>query len=88
VALLASALKFFLHPVRAAGERFVIRQLDTDSIVWNAAQVLQHAFIEWRRNKPDWQFTEYQKEGPWRLSFIATRPVFEGIQRANAGVAS
>ena len=31
----------------------------------------QRAFNEWRATMPDWSFTEYQKEGPWRNSFIA-----------------
>jgi O-methyltransferase len=33
----------------------------------------QRAFGEWWESKPEWQFTEYQKEGPWRNSFIASR---------------
>ncbi|MDE3180562.1 MAG: hypothetical protein KGM47_12995 [Acidobacteriota bacterium] len=33
----------------------------------------QRAFNEWARALPDWRFTEYQKEGPWRMSFIANR---------------
>jgi hypothetical protein len=32
----------------------------------------QRAFNEWRATMPDWVFTEYQKEGPWRNSFIAS----------------
>lgn len=31
----------------------------------------QRAFNEWRATMPDWSFTQYQKEGPWRNSFIA-----------------
>jgi O-methyltransferase len=33
----------------------------------------QRAFSEWKLSKPDWVFTEYQKEGAYRISFIATR---------------
>lgn len=33
----------------------------------------QRAFREWAASKPDWTFTEYQKEGPGRNSFIANR---------------
>ena len=35
----------------------------------------QRAFREWAESKTDWQFTQYQKEGPWRNSFIANRLV-------------
>ena len=31
----------------------------------------QRAFREWAESLPDWTFVEYQKEGPWRNSFIA-----------------
>jgi len=31
----------------------------------------QRAFREWSTRLPDWTFVEYQKEGPWRNSFIA-----------------
>jgi hypothetical protein len=33
----------------------------------------QRAFNEWKQSLPDWIFTEYQKEGPCRNSFIASR---------------
>jgi hypothetical protein len=33
----------------------------------------QKAFYEWRETTKDWMFTEYQKEGPWRNSFIVNR---------------
>jgi O-methyltransferase len=33
----------------------------------------QKAFQEWKEVMPEWTFTEYQKEGPWRNSFIASR---------------
>jgi hypothetical protein len=33
----------------------------------------QRAFREWERSLPEWTFNEYQKEGPWRNSFIANR---------------
>lgn len=33
----------------------------------------QRAFNEWTATMPDWSFTEYQKEGPWSNSFIASR---------------
>ncbi len=33
----------------------------------------QRAFLEWAESLPDWTFVEYQKEGPWRNSFIACR---------------
>lgn len=35
----------------------------------------QRAFREWTATLTDWIFTEYQKEGPWRNSFIANRRV-------------
>jgi len=31
----------------------------------------QRAFAEWTETMPEWIFTQYQKEGPWRNSFIA-----------------
>jgi O-methyltransferase len=33
----------------------------------------QRAFNEWKATMKDWIFTEYQKEGPWRNSFIASK---------------
>lgn len=33
----------------------------------------QRAFREWTATMPEWTFTEYQKEGPWRNSFIANK---------------
>jgi O-methyltransferase len=33
----------------------------------------QRAFNEWKATMTDWRFTEYQKEGPYRNSFIASR---------------
>jgi hypothetical protein len=33
----------------------------------------QRAFNEWTATMPGWTFTQYQKEGPWRNSFIANR---------------
>ncbi|MEW6355235.1 MAG: TylF/MycF/NovP-related O-methyltransferase [Planctomycetota bacterium] len=33
----------------------------------------QRAFNEWKATMTDWTFTEYQKEGPWRNSFIANK---------------
>lgn len=33
----------------------------------------QRAFNEWKPTMPDWIFTEYQKEGPWRNSYIASK---------------
>jgi O-methyltransferase len=30
----------------------------------------QRAFAEWTETMPEWIFTQYQKEGPWRNSFI------------------
>lgn len=33
----------------------------------------QRAFNEWKATMTDWVFTEYQKEGPWRNSFIASK---------------
>lgn len=33
----------------------------------------QRAFEEWRAGLDGWRFTQYQKEGPWRNSFIANR---------------
>ncbi|MGH9471088.1 MAG: hypothetical protein ACRD1N_12200, partial [Terriglobia bacterium] len=40
----------------------------------------QRAFREWAQSKPEWYFTEYQKEGPSRNSFIVSRkePVTSG----------
>ncbi len=32
----------------------------------------QRAFNEWSNNLSDWEFVQYQKEGPWRNSFIAS----------------
>ena len=32
----------------------------------------QKAFTEWAGTLADWNFVEYQKEGPWRNSFIAS----------------
>jgi len=34
----------------------------------------QRAFNEWKTTMKGWTFTEFQKEGPWRISFIASRP--------------
>ena len=33
----------------------------------------QKAFNEWKTTMPEWVFSEYQKEGPWKTSFIASR---------------
>lgn len=33
----------------------------------------QRAFTEWVESKPEWAFIQYQKEGAWRNSFIASR---------------
>jgi hypothetical protein len=33
----------------------------------------QRAFREFKDSLPDWLFTEYQKEGPFRISFIANK---------------
>lgn len=33
----------------------------------------QRAFAEWSETMTEWIFTQYQKEGPWRNSFIANR---------------
>jgi O-methyltransferase len=33
----------------------------------------QRAFNEWKATMTDWTFAEYQKEGPWRNSFIASK---------------
>ena len=33
----------------------------------------QKAFAEWSASLPDWIFSEYQKEGPWSISFIANK---------------
>jgi hypothetical protein len=33
----------------------------------------QKAFHEWRGRATGWVFSEYQKEGAWRMSFIASR---------------
>lgn len=33
----------------------------------------QRAFGEWKEKMTGWVFTEYQKEGPWRNSFIANK---------------
>jgi hypothetical protein len=33
----------------------------------------QRAFHEWIASMTDWSFTQYQKEGPWGNSFIASR---------------
>ena len=33
----------------------------------------QRACREWLESHPEWTLTQYQKEGPWRNSFIATR---------------
>ena len=32
----------------------------------------QRAFAEWSEDMTDWAFVQYQKEGPWRNSFIAS----------------
>lgn len=42
----------------------------------------QRAFAEWKHSKPDWIFSEYQREGPWRISFIASCPASEETQAA------
>ncbi len=34
----------------------------------------QRAFSEWRAQHPDWLVTEFQKEGPFRNSFVLSRP--------------
>jgi hypothetical protein len=34
----------------------------------------QRAFSEWRAQHPDWLVTEFQKEGPFRNSFVLNRP--------------
>jgi hypothetical protein len=39
----------------------------------NPALGEQRAFREWSRRLRGWTFTEFQKEGPWRNSFIANR---------------
>ena len=33
----------------------------------------QRAFAEWTTTLPGWEFTEFQREGPCRISFIASR---------------
>ncbi|MGH9450708.1 MAG: TylF/MycF/NovP-related O-methyltransferase [Terriglobia bacterium] len=33
----------------------------------------QRAFAEWTKGLPNWRFSEYQKEGEWRNSFIASQ---------------
>lgn len=33
----------------------------------------QRAFSEWKDTLRGWTFSEFQKEGPWRVSFIASR---------------
>jgi hypothetical protein len=35
----------------------------------------QKAFSEWTALLPDWTFSEYQKEGPWSISFIANQRI-------------
>ncbi|MBS1683197.1 MAG: hypothetical protein JSS76_00470 [Bacteroidetes bacterium] len=35
----------------------------------------QKAFNEWQKSLPDWIFSEYQRTGPWTVSFIASRRV-------------
>lgn len=32
----------------------------------------QRAFSEWRKNLDDFSLSEYQKEGPWRVAFLAS----------------
>ena len=39
----------------------------------NPALGEQRAFNEWKTTMKGWTFTEFQKEGPWRNSFIASR---------------
>jgi hypothetical protein len=39
----------------------------------NPALGEQRAFAEWASGITDWTFSQYQKEGPWRNSFIANR---------------
>jgi hypothetical protein len=43
----------------------------------------QRAFREFQEELPDWVFTEYQKEGPFRASFIATKKQFQLETRRN-----
>ena len=33
----------------------------------------QRAFREWREENPDWHVVEFQREGPYRMSFIINR---------------
>ena len=33
----------------------------------------QRAFYEWQGYHPDWLVTEFQKEGPFRVSFVLNR---------------
>jgi hypothetical protein len=33
----------------------------------------QRAFAEWKSTMPGWRFMEFQREGPWRVSFIASK---------------
>jgi hypothetical protein len=33
----------------------------------------QRAFAEWKATMLGWRFTEFQREGPWRVSFIASK---------------
>lgn len=44
--LLKSALKPLLRPVRLAGGRFFIRDIDESTIVWKAAQILSGELVE------------------------------------------
>jgi hypothetical protein len=61
----------FVGPLMADGAIIIFD--DWYSYRGNPHMGEQRAFNEWKERLPGWTFTEYQKEGPYRNSFIASR---------------
>jgi hypothetical protein len=58
----------FMTPLLTAGSVLVFD--DWFSFRGDPAFGEQRACAEWRAENPKWDLVEYQKEGPWRNSFI------------------
>jgi O-methyltransferase len=65
-----SALSF-ITPLLADGTVIVFD--DWYNFKGNPRSGEQRACNEWLESHPEWTLTQYQKEGPWRNSFIANR---------------
>jgi len=61
----------FLQPLVQDGTIFIFD--DWYGYRGNPTLGEQRAWNEFVKANPDWIFTEYQKEGPWRNSFIASK---------------